>query len=137
MDKKLLMLAVIFFLAFSINLSLIVFENPISRAIKAKDEQSVSLKDSLVFAWPYSVLADGKANSLVTVFVKSSTGAPVPNKQVFIRTNLGELSNESAMTDNTGKVEFSLTSPTEGDAQIEALVDNSKITNVVTVKFKN
>jgi hypothetical protein len=137
MDKKLLMLAVIFFLAFSINLSLIVFENPISRAIKAKDEQKVSLKDSLVFAWPYSVLADGKTNSLITVFVKSDTGSPVPNKQVFVNTNLGDLSNQSAMTDNTGKVEFSLTSTVEGDALVEASIDNNKVTNTVTVQFKN
>lgn len=137
MDKKLLMLAVIFFLAFSINLSLIVFENPISRAIKAKDEHNVSYANSMMFAWPYLVTADGKGSSLITVFVKSDVGAPIANKQVTLQTNLGDLSDTSVMTDNTGKAEFTITSLVEGDALVEALIDNNKLTNNVTIKFKN
>lgn len=137
MDKKLLMLAVIFFLAFSINLSLIVFENPISRAIKAKDEHNVSYGTSLIFAWPYSVTANGKDSSLITVFVKSDVGAPIPNKQVTLQTSVGDLSDASVMTDNTGKAEFTITSTVEGDALIEALIDNNKLTNNITIKFKN
>lgn len=137
MDKKLLMLAVIFFLAFSINLSLIVFENPISKAIKAKDEHSVSLTNSLIFAWPYSLKADGKESSLITVFVKNDVGSPITNKQVTLQTNLGNLSDTSVVTDSTGKADFTITSDVEGDALIEALIDNAKINNNITIKFKN
>ena len=137
MDKKLLILAIIFFLAFSINLSLIVFESPINRAIKAKEEQAVSTKNSMVFTWPYQVLADGKANAIISVFVKSDDGSPIVNKQVTLRTNFGNLVNTTAMTNNTGKAEFSITSDTEGVAQIEALVDNNKLDTSVSVKFRN
>lgn len=137
MDKKLLVLAIIFFLAFSINLSLIVFESPINRTIKATAEQSVSAKQSMVLAWPYLVLADGNASSIVSIFIKSDSGSPIANKQVILRTNFGNLKNSSATTDNTGKVEFSISSDIEGVAEIEALVDNNRLDTTVSIKFRN
>ncbi len=137
MDKKLLLFVAIFFMAFGLNLSLIVFEKPINKMIKAKEENVISPDKSKIFVWPLTSTSDGKNNARITVFTKDTNDLPMDGKKVTLSTNLGTIKAINDLTDKNGKAEFDISSNIEGIAEIKALIDNQVYINKsITVKFK-
>jgi len=76
MDKRLTGLLVVFFLAFGLFTSLVVFNKPLSRLIRASQEITPSVENSLILAWPLTVKADGQAATTVTVFLRNEKNYP-------------------------------------------------------------
>lgn len=135
MDKTLLGLLMIFFLAFTIFITFVLFNDQLTTVTRASTEV-VSSDKSLIFAWPLSLQADGKTESEITVFVRNEEGKGISDKTVRITSALGEVKEQSATTDKTGKAIFHITSTTPGLAEIETVVDNNPIRKKVSIKFE-
>lgn len=136
MDKKLLGLVTLFFLAFLFFLSVVVFNKPLSNFIRARETTTPSNENSLLFAWPLDSKADGVSEIKVDVFVRSETDKLVPNKEVRVSSTLGDVEPSSAITDKNGKASFTLVSSTPGTAELSATVDSVQLSKKLTVKFE-
>lgn len=136
MDKKLIGLVAVFLLAFGLFVSILVFQQPITKLTKAKEEFLPSPTKSLIFAWPLSLSADGKSETIINVFVRNEKEFPITNKKVTLTTTLGTIKEIQPVSDKQGKTEFKLSSISSGVAQIKATVDNSiELEQKVSVKF--
>lgn len=135
MDKTLLGLMMIFFIAFTIFITFVVFNKQFTSAARASN-QTISSEKSLMFAWPLDVKADGKTTSLITIFVRDDEGKAVADKNVRVQTTVGELQESGAVTDKGGKALFHVSSATPGVAEIQAVVDNTPIRRKISVKFE-
>ncbi len=137
MDKKFVFLSAVFFLLFSLFISMIVLNQPLRRLTRAKEELIPSAKTSMILAWPLSSPADGKTNVNVNVFVRNMNNLPLNNKKVNLVTTLGQIKEVQSVTDKNGKSTFILTSDTPGIAQLKAVVDNQiELEQNLTVKFE-
>lgn len=137
MDKKVVGLMVIFFLSFGIFTSIVLFnKSPLTQFIRAEKELTPSARNSLVFAYPLTVKADGVSKNKVTIFVRNEANNVIPNKPVTISTTLGEPVEKVITTGKDGKAEFNITSITPGIAEITASVSNVTLLQKVTVKFE-
>lgn len=137
MDKKLIGLSTLFVLAFLVFTGYVFFSgsfNVLTRA--AVENTNPSEQNSLIFAWPLSLPADGQSSSEVTVFVRNVDGKGLEGKQVTLTTSVGSFQAGSAVTDTDGKAIFNLTSSSPGVAEIDAMVDNKKLLRKITVEFK-
>jgi len=134
MDKKLIGLVFVFFLAFSLFMSIVVFNQPLSRFTRAKEDSLPSTKKSLIFAWPLTT----KINNQVTinVFARNEKGLPLANKNVVLRSTLGDIFPNSATTDKSGKVTFNLVSDNPGIAEVSAIVEGNFLNQKVSIKFE-
>lgn len=124
MNKRLSLLMTVFFMCFLIFISFVIFEEPLSHITKAKEEFLPSGEKSLILPYPLTVNADGQAQATINVFIRSTTDVPIANQTVTLVTTLGEVAPPSGITDNKGKVSFTLTSSQTGIATIEAKVVN-------------
>lgn len=137
MDKKLIGLVTLFFLSFLFFLSVVLFNRPLSNLIRAKEDTSPSSQNSLMFAWPIEIQADGKTSVKIDVFVRSESNKLVSNKEVRISSTLGQVQPISVLTDKNGKASFSLVSAQPGIAELTATIDNStELSKKLTIKFK-
>lgn len=134
MDKKLLALMTLFVLAFIIFLSFILFNDQIVGATQASNKQ-VSATNSLLFAWPLEVQADSESISEITVFVRTDEGQAVPDRIVQLSTNVGTISEDSVVTDTSGKAVFTLSSAVPGIAQVQAVVEGIQLQRTVSIQF--
>ncbi len=137
MDKKLAGLISLFFLAFFVFISVLVFGKPLSRFTRAAEDTRPSADKTLLFAWPLSTSVTQPQSVTVDVFVRSETGKPVENREVLMQTTLGTLNPNVGTSDKNGKVSFKLSSSSPGVAEVSATVDNSiSINQTVTVRFE-
>ena len=136
MDKKLASLVTIFFLSFAVFASVVVFNQPLSRLIRASQEVNASPTNSLILAYPLSLKADGKTQSIVTVFLRNEQNYPVPNKPVTVSTSLGQIKEGEITTSKDGKAEFHLLSTNPGLANITARIGTLEIAQKISVKFE-
>ncbi|MBI2051969.1 Ig-like domain-containing protein [Candidatus Roizmanbacteria bacterium] len=137
MDKKLLGLMSVFFLAFLLFTTVLVFRNPIQNVIRAEKTTQPSGANSLIFAWPLTTNANGQSEVKIDVFVRNGENKPLQNRQVSVASTLGTIKAESAQSDQAGKTTFLLTSDAPGIAEITATIDNSTaIEQKLTVKFE-
>ena len=137
MDKKIVGLMIIFFLSFGIFTSVVLFnKSPLTQFIRADKELTPSAKNSLVFAYPLTVKADGVSKNKVTIFVRNETNDVIANNKVTITTTLGEPIEKEVTTGKDGKAEFNITSATSGIAEITASAGNIPLLQKVTVKFE-
>lgn len=137
MDKKLIGLSILFVAAFLVFTGYVFFSGSFNVLTRASVENTnPSEQNSLIFAWPLSVMADGTSTSEVTVFVRNTDGKGIEGKQVTLTTSIGSLQSGSAITDTDGKAVFNLSSETPGVAEINAMVDNKKLLRKITVEFK-
>lgn len=137
MDRKLAGLIALFFLAFFVFVSFVVFDRPLSRFTRAKEDTQPSGNSSLLFAWPLTAKADGKQEVVIDVFVRSESNKPVPSREVAITSTLGTVRSTSATSDKTGKASFVLISSDAGIAEVGAVVDNSiPLSQKLTIKFE-
>ena len=136
MDKKLVVLLLLFFLSFGIFASVVVFNKPLTQLARAKEDVIPAADKSKILAFPlYSIPANGKAESLITVFVNSVSDKPLANKTVSAASSLGKLSSSFAVTNAMGKAEFHLTSSEPGTAKVDINVENVKLQSI-SVKFQ-
>lgn len=137
MDKKLLILGIVFIVTFAAYMVITIFKIPIfSFTQAANDNRSADISTSLIFAWPLELKADGEGRSEITVFVRDNNGRGIPEKEVSVTSSVGDVQANQAITDSQGKAVFYLTSTSIGVAQIEAFVDNRKLQKTVSVQFK-
>lgn len=137
MDKTLGALLIIFFLSFTIFVSLIFFNKPLAQFTRAKEDYLPSASNSLIFAYPLSVPADGATESTVSVFIRSDKGMPVKEQKVTLMSSVGSIRETNVTTDDQGKASFHISSPTAGIANIEAYVGGSiKLSQKLSVKFQ-
>lgn len=135
MDKKLLSLVILFISIFIFFITILFFNEPLSKLTRAREETVPSPDNSLIFAWPLTIKADGIESSEVNVFIRNNDNKLISNKSVELRSNLGEVENIKTISDTNGKTTFKLTSTTVGLADITAIVEGVKLTNKLTIKF--
>lgn len=137
MDKKLLSLMSLFILTFGVFAGVVVFNKPLTQLTRAKEEAIPSLKNSLVFAWPLELDADGTTASTITVFIRTDLSKPLTGKPVTLTSTLGAVKEQSVTTDAEGRAVFTLTSAEKGIAELQAFIDNtSPLERKISVKFK-
>ena len=137
MDKKFVGLVTLFFLTFGIFSAVVVFNKPLTQMTRAKEDVVASATNSLIFAWPITVKADGKSMSTITVFARTSSDKPLANKSVTVTTTLGELKESAVTTDNQGKALFLLNSQEKGTAEVGAVINGDiTLSSKVSVKFE-
>lgn len=141
MDKKFLGLFFLFFLAFTLFVSLVVFNKPITQFTKATEELTPSSETSHIFAWPLTVAADGKSESEINVFVQNKNKNPVSTiiNKVTLQTTLGQIREKNISDDDKklGKASFIVTSTEPGIAEITAKINDSVLVKQkVTIKFE-
>ena len=135
MEKQLLGLVGVFLLAFTLFISLIVFEKPLARFTRAKEELIPSANKTLIIAWPLILPADGQAEATINVFVRNEKEAPISNKKVSLITDLGTVKEVQPISEKNGKTEFKISSQKDGVATIKAIVDNIQVSQKVSIKF--
>lgn len=135
MDKKLLSLIVLFIATFIFFIAILFFNEPLSQLTRATEETFPSAENSLMFAWPLTVKADGSQSSQVNVFIRNTNNRLVTNKRVELRSSLGDIKNITTESDANGKTSFELTSTASGIAKVTAVVEGIKIENTLTIKF--
>lgn len=137
MDKKLVGLMLLFMLTFGLYTAITVFNKPLTRLTKAKEEFIPSSESSLIFAWPLNSKSDGNSTAQINVFVRNANNIPLPNKKVALNSTLGTTNPTDVVTDKGGKATFSVSSDSPGLAEITAIIDNNiQIKQKVTVKFE-
>lgn len=137
MDRKFIGLMLIFLLSFGLFTTIVVFNKPLSRLTKAKEEFVASPENSLLFAWPLAGKADGNSLVEVNIFVRNKNNLPLENKKVRLSTTLGSIRTNDLTTDKAGKATFFLTSDKSGIAELSAIVDNQiLIKQKVSIKFE-
>ncbi len=136
MDKKLAGLISFFFLTFFVFISVLVFGKPLSRFTRAAEDYQPSSEKSLIFAWPLSSRLTTSGVVKVDVFVRSESGKPIPTREILVNTTIGTITPKIAVSDKNGKATFSLSSQTQGTAEVSAVIDNTvPVSQKVTVKF--
>ncbi len=137
MDKKLVGLMLIFLLSFGLFTVATVFNKPLSRFTKAKEELIPSSQNSLLFGWPLTAKADGNQTVEINVFVRNSNNVPLENKKINLTSSLGTFKENNIATDKGGKATFHLVSGDAGIANITALIDNQvEVKQQLTIKFE-
>jgi len=136
MEKKLQVILLLFFLTFSLFIIMVFFNQPISKLTRAKEDVNPSSSNSLLFAYPLSLKADGKTASTVSVFIRSESGLPIKGRKVTFNSTLGVLKDNALVTDDQGKASTTLVSQAAGIAEITALFDSVPLAQKLTVKFE-
>lgn len=138
MDKKLIGLMLIFMLTFGLYTTIIIFNKPLTKLTKAKEEFLPASENSLIFAWPLSSKMEaGSSKVQVNVFVRNTSNIPLSNKKVVLASSLGIVTPTEAVSDKGGKATFTVESSNPGIAELSATVDNQvQLKQKVTVKFE-
>lgn len=137
MDKKLGALLAVFFLSFTLFITVVFFNKPIAKFTRAKEDFLPSSTNSLILAFPLTVKADGVAESTINVFIRSDKGIPIKEQNITITSSIGDIKEATSATDDQGKATFHLSSTTPGIAAIEAIIGGSvTLTQKLSVKFE-
>ena len=135
MNKKLSLLIFIFFTTTFLFVTFVIFNQPLSRFIRAEEEFVPSTKKSLIFAWPLKSSVGNPVN--ISVFLRNENGVPIVNKKITLSTTLGQITPNQVLTDKSGKAEFILTSYSPGIAEVSATAENNYVINEkVSIKFE-
>lgn len=135
MDKKFIVLSGFFFVLFGLFISLMLFEKPLVRFTRAKQERP-SAEKSILFAWPLRVPADGKSESTINVFIRNDNGDELGKRTVTLTAAIGEFEESTVVADKLGKAEFKIKSSVAGIAEIRGVVENSTpIVQTVSIEF--
>lgn len=103
---------------------------------RAAPATKVSLPNSYLLGSKILCKADGVDGCVVNVFLGDSDSRPVSGKTVSLTALGAEVSPALGKTDETGKVSFFLTSKTESQVEVVALVDGTSMGKMVTVTFR-
>ncbi len=137
MDKKLGGLLLVFFLLFTVFVTIVLLNKQLITFTRAKEDYVPSAKTSLLFGFPLLVKADGTTKSTVNIFVRSDKGMPVKSQKMTVTTSFGTLSETQVTTDDTGKASTTITSSAPGTAKIQALIDGvTPLSQTLSIKFE-
>ncbi len=115
-----------------IYLAVAVIPNTLILLTKASGSSKVSAKNSIVIGEKILAKADGKDKCVVNVFALDSKGKGVANKQIKL-TGLGD---QDAMTNDSGKAKFEMTSAQAKQYELTASVGGMVIGKIIKVTFK-
>jgi hypothetical protein len=140
MDKRLMTLFFLFLLSFTLFITLVVFNQPLNRLIRADQSATIiSPEKSHINIWPLEVKADGKSESIIQVFLTAVDNSPIiVNKRVIIKSSLGqfrETEQTLPISNNNKFYTFYLSSNESGRAQVEVDVDGKVIKAINVVNF--
>jgi len=101
------------------------------------DSNQVILENSYLFASPIQAKADNKEKIRITAFLLDNRGLGVSNKTVKIETadtslNIQEI---QAISDETGRAIFDVSSLSQGKYNISASVDNKALPQNIKIIF--
>ncbi|MCA9371949.1 Ig-like domain-containing protein [Candidatus Woesebacteria bacterium] len=138
MDRNLVGLSILFFLAFVAFTGYVYLNNRSTNSVARATniDATISANNSLVFAWPLTVPADNTTESKVTVFVRNTAGQGIPGKNVRVLTSIGTVKQDNVITDDKGQAEFGLVSDQPGVAAITVVSEGTQFDRSVTVKFE-
>jgi hypothetical protein len=132
MDKKLVVLALMFFLVLGAFSTALFFDQGSLKQTRATQKCEADVSKSFLVSLPKDVPAGGSCE--VDAFVRCSDETSVVGAEVTLSVTNGTASPASVVTDESGKATFSVTGA--GLAQITALVNNSlPLTQTVTCNF--
>lgn len=138
MDKKFILLMVLFFAVFGVFVTTTLFNKNFTGLARASTETDPSPQASLIFAWPLTVKSGDKVD--VNVFVRNANNSPLDKKQVKLVTNFGLINGTQESTiesDKVGKASFVLTSKVPGIAELTSIINgNVELNQKITVKFE-
>jgi len=136
-DKKFLALSSVFFLMFIFGMGTLILQDPLSTFIQA-NTATVSGDKSFLTAIPQ--VGATTETIKVNVYIRDENGDLLPQKTVKLTTDLPAITiapQDTQITDDNGKVEFTLTSATPGTAHLTAVETSSgtSVQNTVSVEF--
>jgi hypothetical protein len=137
MDKKFVLLMIVFFLVFGVFITSTLLNKQIANITRASTETYPSSQTSLIFAWPLDVSLAERKTSEVNIVVRNGNNNNLGNQTVKLETDFGTLDQSEKITDKSGKVNFILTSNVEGTANLSATINNTiPLSQKISVKFK-
>lgn len=101
---------------------------------KAAPASKVLLDKSYFIGGKLLAKADGKDDCVVNVFALDASGKGVVGKSVEVS---GMTEALIGMTESDGKASFKITSVTEGQFKLTAMIDGVPVGKVVSVTFRN
>src|SRR5680860_1427475 len=119
MDKRLLWMSILFFVAFVFFAAYVFFNGSTNRITRAAEDTNPSVQQSLIFAWPLTIEANGNAETEVSVFIRNGDNKALDEQLVKIASSLGTVQEGQVLTDTEGKATFHVSSEAVGVAQIE------------------
>jgi len=120
--------------AFFIFLVYFLLTGPFAQMTKATVSAVPSQTESMMFAHPLTIKADGVDKSKIDVFIASDEGKPLTNQNIEIITTLGTIVPTKATTDSSGHVVFELTIDTPGIAVVSFTIDSQPFDKNISVK---
>ena len=103
---------------------------------KAAAGSKVSISNSRVIGETILAKADGNDKCVVDVFVMDASDKGVPGKRVSLE-GIETVTPEQGLSDSSGKVSFSMTSMSEGQYTISAMVEGVTMPKTIKVTFRN
>jgi len=133
MISALISLGVVYYLTTS------VIPNVMVTLTKAAPATKVSINQSRVLGSRILAKADGLDKCVVNIFLMDESGKGVKGKTAdLIAVDSGvDIRQMNAVTDDNGKIAYELTSLTEGQYRVEAMVDGVPVGKTITVTFRN
>ena len=103
---------------------------------KATPATQVSVSNSYVLGVKMVAKSDGSDKTKINVFLLDKEGKGVGGKSVSI-SGIEKVDPPAAISDKNGLVSFEMTSTTEGQFPITAMVEGIPLTKTITVTFVN
>jgi len=134
MNKK-LMLPLVVLLVLLLSLSLFANIRLIFSS-RATGSSGFSAENSYIFASPLVARANTSDKIRVTVFLLNGQGQGVANQQVTLNKSPElVISQQNSLTDSYGRAIFDLSTSVVGEYVIEAVVDTTKLSESIKIKF--
>ena len=100
------------------------------------DSNQVILENSYLFASPIQAKADNKEKIRITAFLLDSRGLGVSNKTVKLKTTPSlDIQEIQAVSDDTGRAIFDVSSPSQGKYNISASINNKTLPQNIKIIF--
>lgn len=125
-----LLLILLLLLSLFANIRLILFS-------RATSTGSYSAENSYLFASPLVAKANNTDKIRVAVFLLDSQGKGVPNTEIRLNKSPNLVIEQvNSLTDSYGRAIFDLATNVSGQYPIEAIVNNTKIGEGITIRFE-
>lgn len=123
------LLILLLMLSLFANVRLIIFS-------RASGSKGFSAENSYIFASPLIARANSSDKIRVTIFILNSQGQGVANQRVILNKSPElVIEQQNSLTDSYGRAIFDLSAAVVGEYLIEAVVDNTRLSESVKIKF--
>lgn len=136
MNKKYLFIIIFLSLALIASLYLVLKTTVFVKKASTSNQSSVVLENSYLFASPLQAKADNKEKMRITVFILDGRGLGVINQDISLSTSSQiSITKVQAITDESGKAVFDLSSNIAGQFNVSAKTKNGTVPQQVKVVF--